>query len=150
MLSLCPQSSPTDESANQDDPRVATVTATTSGSAPDIATLLSANHANLGFADEQHKDPDLLEITNFIQKEELPHEQKCARKIALQASLSTMEDDMCYVDLKQKHRKRVAVPRHLQEQILKESHAGGMGGHEGGHTLHWYVVGGGMLIPCVL
>ena len=103
---------------------------------PDIATLLNSNPANLvteSFADEQRKDPDLLEIINFIQKEELPHEEKRARKIAVQASLFTMEDDMlCYVDPKQKHQKRVAVPRHLQEQILKESHAGGMGGHFSG------------------
>ena len=85
-LSHSPQSSSADESANQDDPRVATVTTTTLGSAPDIATLLSADPANLvpgNFADEQRKDPDLLEIINFIQKEELPREEKRARKIAL-------------------------------------------------------------------
>lgn len=41
-----------------------------------------------------------------------------------------MEDDvLCYVDSKQKHQKRVAVPRHLQE-----GHAGGMGGHFSGRT----------------
>lgn len=85
-LSRSPQSSSADESANQDDPRVATVTTTTSGSAPDITTLLSADPANLApgnFADKQHKDPDLLEIINFIQKEQLPREEKRARKIAL-------------------------------------------------------------------
>ena len=56
------------------------------------------NIAPESFADEQRKDPHLLEVLNFIQKEELPHEEKHARKVALQLSLFTTEDDMlCYV-----------------------------------------------------
>ena len=55
---------------------------------PDIPTLLSVSPVNLkpeSFADEQHKDPDLLEVFSFIQKEELLLEKKRAGKIALQS-----------------------------------------------------------------
>ena len=93
------------------------------------------------FAEEQRTDPDLQEIVDFLEKEELPYEQKRAQKIALQASLFTIEDQILfYIDPKQKHHKRVVVPRHLQEQILKENHSSGMSGHFSGRRLHGALV----------
>ena len=85
------------------------------------------------FANEQRKDGDLHEIFNFLQKQELPADEKRARKIALQSSLfSVVADILNYLDHKQNYQRRVAVPSHLREQILKECHAGGMGGHFSG------------------
>ena len=72
----------------------------------------------------------MLEIFDFLQKGELPSEERRARKIALQVSLFTIDDEMLYyVDPKQKQQRRVVVPRHRHEQILRESHSGEMRGH---------------------
>ena len=135
-LSRSPQSPSAAEAVEHNEAHVTTVTSILSESTTDIATLLNADpgtNASKSFADEQRKDPHLLEIFDFIQKEQLPQDEKRARKITLQASLFTIADDMLYyVDPKQEHRKRVAVPGHLQEQILEDSHAGGMAGHFSG------------------
>ena len=42
----------------------------------------------------------------------------------------------CVSWIPSRNTRRVAVPRHLQEQILKESHAGGMGGHFSGRRTY--------------
>ncbi len=69
----------------------------------------------------------------FKQEEELPYEQKRARKINLQASLFTLEEGILYyVDPKQKHQQTVVVPHDLREQILREGHSSGMAGHFSG------------------
>ena len=54
-------------------------------------------------------------------------------EFALQASLFTIEGRLLlYIESKQKHRRRVAVLRHLREQILKENHSSRMSGHFSG------------------
>ena len=121
-LSRCPQSLP----ADPEGATVAAVSTTISSeSTADITTLLSADPPSTmpeNFADDQKRYSDLLEIFGFIQNEELPPEEKCARRIALQSPLLTVEDDIhYYVDPKQKHQKRVAVSRYLQDQILPDS-----------------------------
>lgn len=93
------------------------------------------------FAAEQRKDSDLQEVIAFLEKEELPYEQKRARKIALQAPMFTIEDRILFsVDPKHQHQKRVVVPSHLQEQILRENHSSGMGGHFSGRRTYGALV----------
>lgn len=95
-LSCCPQAS---ELADQDVSPVATVTTTSSGNTSDISALLVAQHVDAApesFADEQREDPNLAKNFGFIQKEELPTNEKRARKIALHASLFTIEEDLLY------------------------------------------------------
>ena len=38
------------------------------------------------FSEEQRKDPKILEIIRFLEKEELPQEEERARRVALQKS----------------------------------------------------------------
>ena len=132
-LSRCPQ---TDQGSSQ----VAIVTTTYSGNTSDISALLVAKPVDAApesFAHEQCQDPNLAETFDFLQKEELPPDGKRARKIAVQASLFTIQEVLLYyVDPKQKNQRRVAVPKHLQEQILKETHASGMGSHFSGRRTY--------------
>ena len=134
-LSRCPQSPPVNRES-QSRAHVATVTTTTTSDPSNIQTLLRTEPEKAvpdSFAEEQRKDPALLEIFGFLQKGELPSEERRARKIALQASLFTIDDEILYyVDPRQKQQRRVAVPRHLYEQILRESHSGEMCGHFSG------------------
>ena len=94
---------------------------------------------------EQRKDPELLEIIQFLETEELPEDEKRARRIALQRSLfAVVNETLYYLDPKQDHRKRVAVPKHLRLQVLDETHRSAMGGHFAGKRLyaslvnHWW------------
>ena len=139
-LSRSPQCSPSVDRTNQGRMQVATVTTATVSTSPTIQTLLTAEPTDDipdSFADEQQKDPALLEIFNYLLEEELPAEDKRARKIALQSSLFVIEDGLLYfVDPKQKQRRRAAVPRQLQEQILIESHSGTMCGHFSGRRTY--------------
>ena len=79
---------------------------------PDIFTLLQSDPINdtepESFGEEQRKYPKLSEtITSY----------KMKRKIALQSSLFTSEDNtLYYVDSKQKHLKRLAHPTHLKDR----------------------------------
>ena len=82
------------------------------------------------FEEEQMKDPAVAEVITFLETEQLPREDKRARRIALQKSLFVREKGMLfYADPKQEHRLRVVVPSHLREQILSEHHSGPTGGH---------------------
>ena len=93
------------------------------------------------FASEQQKDPTLKEIIIFLKKEELPLTQKRAWKIALQTSLFAIEDYILfYINSKQQHRKRVIVPRHLQEPILKENHCNVISGQFSGRKTYGALV----------
>ena len=75
------------------------------------------------FSEEQRKDPKILEIVRFLEKEELPQEEERARKVALQSPLFILVDDtLFFVDSKSGGRRRAVVPKHLQGQIMEEAH----------------------------
>ena len=86
----------------QSELQVAAVSTNDVGEAPDIRTFLNAKPVcapSDDFASEQWKDPDLREIVDFLEKEELPCEQKRARRIALQTSLFIIEGQLLlYID----------------------------------------------------
>ena len=86
-----------------------------------------------------------MELITFLERGELPADDRRARRIVLQKPAFTMEHGMLiYIDAKQDHRRRVVVPDHLKQQILTEHHASLMGGHftakktYGALVRHWW------------
>ena len=120
----------------------------TGGPSTDIGTLLQSSpvdSAPISFGDEQRKDADLNELICFLETEELPEDNRRAKKVATQRSLfAIIEDVLYYVDTKRGYQKRIVVPKHLREQILKETHRGLMSGHFSGRRTfgalakHWW------------
>ena len=77
--------------------------------------------------------------------EQLPADDKRARRLTLQRSQFALQDGILfYLDPKAEHRKRAVVPNHLQLRILQETHSSRMGGHFAGKKLygalvrHWW------------
>ena len=94
-------------------------------------------HPPVDFATEQKKDSNVREIFDFVKKGILPKDDCRARRLALQESLFTITGGTLYfLDPKRKHLKRVVVPRHLQKQILQETHSSAFGGHFSGQRLY--------------
>ena len=100
---------------------------------------------NEDFASEQRKDPELVQLITYLERGELPADDKKARQMVLQKSLFTINNGiLIFVDPKQDHRRRVVVPSHLRRQILSEHHSSPMGGHfaakktYGALMRHWW------------
>ena len=103
---------------------------------PDVPTDLTS------FSTEQRKDSQLVEIIQFLTQDTLPSDESRARKVALQAPLfAVIQDTLYFLDKPDTTRteaavpRRVAVPKHLQRQIMEECHGGSMGGHFSGRRL---------------
>ena len=61
---------------------------------------------NEDFAAEQKKDPDVKEIIDFMEREDLPMDDRRARRLALQRSVFVMEKGILfYLDPRQGHHK---------------------------------------------
>ena len=91
-----------------------------------------------GFSTEQRRDPELLDIINHVERGELPTDPEKARRITLLSTQFSLVDDILYlIDTQNKGspRVRVAVPKHLQEQLMQEQHRGLMGAHFSGNRL---------------
>lgn len=95
------------------------------------------------FREEQKKDPYVLQIIKFLEGE-LAQEEKQARRLALQAPMFTITGGiLCYMETKGGVR-RVVLPKHLQQQLVEESHGGKYAGHFCGPkvystlTKHWW------------
>ena len=79
----------------QDKSQVTPVNTDAGNCHPDIPLLLNMEPGGTlpdSFAKQQRKDSDLQEIINFLEKEQLPYDTKRACKIALQASLFTIDN----------------------------------------------------------
>ena len=109
-----------------------------------IQSLLQSvplSYSQQSLAPEQRKDPEVLEIVMFLEKGELPLNEKRARPITLQASLFTPVDGMLfYLNPKQKHWKRAVILSHLHEQFLQENHSSLIGGHFAGMKMYGALV----------
>ena len=108
-------------------------------------TTGSSQEESTDFAAEQVKDPDLLEVVEFIRDGKAPKDDRRAKKLAAREALFTMVDGILYyLDPRRDNRKRAAVPHHLHEKILQESHRGVYSGHFAGNKLynglvkHWW------------
>ena len=94
---------------------------------------------------EQRKHPGLKEMTDFLQDNILPEDCTSAKYLSAQASQFTVMDGILYyINERHNNRKRVAVPFHLQEQLLRENnhciHSGHFFGNRLYNTLlrHWW------------
>ena len=143
-LSRSPHSEPPPVGEAEDETQVSAVESVGTSNTNLIEDLLKESPqqtlAETSFADEQKKDPEVMEIVG-----DLPTKERRAKVIALQKSLFAMKDGILfYIDPKREHRLRVVVPSHLREQILMEHHAGLTGGHfaakkmYGALTRHWW------------
>ena len=148
-LSRCPQEPAPLCGVAQDETQVAVVS--TKDADTDISDLLQANPVPLGeerrehYGAEQRKDPGLKEMIDFLQDGALPGDPQRAKKVSAQESLFALVDSVLYfVDPHRGHRKRVAVPSHLWEHLLRECHRGIYSGHFSGNRLyntlagHWW------------
>ena len=81
----------------------------------DILSLPPTSQGAVPFNVEQNKDPLLQEVVTFLLTDELPTDDKRARRLAIQKPLFTIEDDVLYyIDPRQSHKKRAVVPTHLK------------------------------------
>ena len=89
------------------------------------------------FAREQRRDRKVTDIISFLERGELPEDEKRARKIALQSSSFELEDEVLYfLDARRHYQKRAVVPDHLKEKVMKETHSGPFSGHFSGNRLY--------------
>ena len=106
----------------------------------DISHLLSmtpAEQSDDKFGEEQKKDQKLRQIFNYLEAELLPENADEAKNVVKQAPNFVIVDSILYFsDPKHQNRHRVAVPSHLQRQILSEYHGGVMAGHFSGSRLY--------------
>ena len=106
----------------------------------DLSTTLKAdpvqtNEVVTDYASEQHRDHQLKEIVDFLSSGCLPEDSKRPKIVASQKTLfSLVNGILCYVDPKS-NQQRVAVPQHLQKQLL-ENRRGLYGGHFSGPKLY--------------
>ena len=95
------------------------------------------SHSQNSFAMEQRKDKELREILDYLECGALPDDDSRARKIVLQGSQFAVIDEILYfIDPKQKNQRRVAVPEHLRQQIMREVHSSPYSGHFSGQRLY--------------
>ncbi len=93
------------------------------------------------FGVEQCRDPDLSEIIAFLEHQQLPEEERRARKVAAQAPQFTLLDGILFYVNPKDNTKRAAVPDHLRDG---ENHGGPLAGHFTGIWLystlfrHWW------------
>ena len=89
----------------------------------------AAEIESISFPTQQRKDSQFTPLILFIEKK-LPDDAKLTNKTAAQATqFATMDRVLYFLDPCWNHKKRVVVPKHLQEQLIQEHHRGNMGGH---------------------
>ncbi|KAL5481633.1 hypothetical protein EMCRGX_G021832 [Ephydatia muelleri] len=97
-----------------------------------VAELLAAEPQQVqqvDFREEQKKDPHVMQTIRFLEEGELPQEEKQARKLALQAPMFAVTDGILYYVETKGGVRRVVLPKHLQRQLVEESHGGRYAGH---------------------
>ena len=107
----------------------------------DLSSLLelspTAEDRALDYGGEQKKDPGLKELILYLSCEQLPDDPEEAKKLVAKASQFVFYDGILYyLDHNRKGRRRVAVPLHLREKLMRESHGGVYGGHFAGPKLY--------------
>ena len=115
----------------------------------DIAELLetppSVSDTAAHYSQEQEKDPEILELRQFLSQGQLPDDSQRAKKIAAQAPSFALVDNIVYfIDSKRNNQRRCVVPTHLRAHLMEENHGGPFAGHFSGEKLykalvrHWY------------
>ena len=97
-LSRSPQPISLAMGVGQSELQVAAVSTNDAGEAPDIWSFLNAEPIcvpSADFASEQRKDPDLREIVDFLEKEELPCEEKRAKLLCRHLCSPLKDSSFC-------------------------------------------------------
>ena len=78
----------------------------------------------------QRKDPQFSSLITFLEKRELPDDQKLAKRIVLEQSQYDLIDNILYHEnpINPGHWRQV-VPSALRAELLQESHGGKFSGH---------------------
>ena len=99
----------------------------------------------VSFREEQMRDPEVLDIIQYVEGKILPDDEARARHITLRSSQFSCVDGILYfLDPKQEHRMRAVVPQHLCKQVLADHHSSARGGHfaekkmYSGLVRHWW------------
>lgn len=144
-MSRNPQAPAPMEGIGEDELQVAAVSSQPGTSTNALLQAESLVGTPISFGEEQQKDHQLKDIIRFLDINELPSDDKQARKIAAQQSMFAIVDNVLYyVDSKRDHQRRIVVPKQLRERVLEEAHRGVMSGHfSGRHTFsalacHWW------------
>ena len=99
-------------------------------------SAMQDQHSHSTLATEQERDPDVLELRNFIERGILPPDEVRARKMALQqSSFALVYGVLYFVDPKRGNRSRAVVPELMKEGLLEETHAGPYGAHFSGQRM---------------
>ena len=88
---------------------------------------------------EQQKDPELRKLRLCLESGLLPSDEREARTVAAWALNFIVMDNVLYFVENRRGgggRRRVAVPSHLQKQLLEDSHGGRNAGHFSGPDLY--------------
>ena len=143
-LSRSPHDSPPTVGIAEGDTQVASIDTIVA----DIGSLLHAEPVtgdSFNFSAEQRKDLDLKAIIEFLEEDKLPEDPVCARKLVAQKpQFSIVNRVLHFIDHRHDHQRRVAVPSHLRERLLREIHGGTHGGHFSSRKLyntllkHWW------------
>ena len=104
--------------------------------------LVTSSTATTHYSKEQGKDPEILQLNQFLSHRQLPDDPQRARKIAFQFAL--LHDIVYFIDVKRNNQRRCVVPTHLRAQLMEENHSGPFSGHFSGEKLyralvrHWW------------
>ena len=89
-----------------------------------------SEQSSIEIATLQRKDPNLYPILAYLEKKELPANEKKARRLVMESDRYTIIDGVLYfVDSSRGNRLRMAAPSTIQETLLQENHSGSLAGH---------------------
>jgi len=146
-LSRSPVNPPPSHGIGQDEMQVSAV-ATSGSDTPEhldtgqpLSSLLrlppASSEGTVDYSSEQMKDPTLKGLVLYLQDEQLPDDPEEAKKVAAKASQFALADGvLTYLDRNPGDRKRVAVPLHLREEVIRVAHGGVYAGHFAGPKLY--------------
>ena len=143
-LSRSPCGAPPVEGIGQNEVQVATVNSNVNIPTTLALTPCDNNDSSELYA-EQRKDPSVVVMINYLEKNQLPQGIKQDRVIAAKAPSYCVLDGILYFINGKKRKCRLAVvPQQLRKQVMEQYHGGPLGGHYSGNRLYnilsaqWY------------
>ena len=119
------------------------VSAVTADSDQELSSLLQAapepqsTEEQVDYSMEQSRDPELNELISYLNQDVLPDDTERVKKLVAKASQFTLIDGiLIYLCRNHEGRRRVVVPVHLRESMLRDSCGGSFGGHFAGPKLY--------------
>ena len=89
------------------------------------------------FVSDQRKDPECRQILAFLQQKLLPDDEAQAKYLVRMADRFAVVDSVLYyIDPKKNHSKRAVIPKHLQRELIEQSHSGPFAGHFSGQRTY--------------